>query len=144
MLRDIAVAVISGATYLEVMALNLSATYNTPSDPTPNQPVKRASYRMANSSESVPGLGDWLSKYTADRKAHYTSVKSISRKPRASYTRVNSTVKDVSSSSESQPKSETTNNVPQRKRYTRVRSSLGAISDKTGSTKTTAIVPRSK
>ena len=31
MLRTIAVAVISGATYTEVMALNLSATYNTPS-----------------------------------------------------------------------------------------------------------------
>ena len=75
MLRNIAVAVISAASYMEVMALNLSATYNTPSEQqSPKQPEKQASYRMVQSGESIPGLGDWL-KNTADRhKARYTNV----------------------------------------------------------------------
>ena len=53
MFRNIAVAAI-GATDLQVKALNLGTSYNTPSTQEPS-----STWRMVDSDESIPCLGEW-------------------------------------------------------------------------------------
>ena len=75
MLRNIAVALI-GATH--VLALNLDASYNMPTQPIQEEPL---SFRMAGASERIPCYGSWLCRNYRAPKAAVTQTEAIETSP---------------------------------------------------------------